>query len=96
MLVHWALTTSKLRLPGRELEKQLDFRLAKNNLLITFIRPLEKNASSQQVNGNLALSKLKDWPNSTMPNADTESRTLVNQIKEFCRTTNKPWPLHLS
>ena len=79
----------KLQLLDREeLEKQLDFRFSKNNLLITF-HPvtLEKNTSIQQMNELLkALAKLEETGLIfTMPNADTESRTLVNQIKAFCK-----------
>ncbi|MCB4378471.1 UDP-N-acetylglucosamine 2-epimerase [Synechococcus sp. MU1650] len=79
----------KLKLLDRnELEKQLDFRLSKKNLLITF-HPvtLEKNTSSQQMNELLqALAKVEGTGLIfTMPNADTDSRTLVNQIKEFCK-----------
>lgn len=79
----------KLQLLDRnELEEQLDFRFAENNLLITF-HPvtLEKDKSSQQLNELLkALAKLNETGLIfTMPNADTESRTLVNQIKAFCK-----------
>ena len=83
----------KLKLLDRnELEKQLDFRLAPKNLLITF-HPvtLERNTSSEQVNELLqALAKLKETGLIfTMPNADTESRTLVNQIKAFCKDNKR-------
>ena len=75
-------------LERNELEKQLDFRLAKNNLLVTF-HPitLEKYTSSQQMNELLqALATLEETGLIfTMPNADTESRTLVDQIKAFCK-----------
>ena len=83
----------KLKLLDRnELEKQLDFRLAPKNLLITF-HPvtLERNTSSEQLNELLqALAKLKETGLIfTMPNADTESRTLVNQIKAFCKDNKR-------
>ena len=79
----------RLKLLNRiELEEELDFKLAKKNLLITF-HPvtLEKGTCREQMNELLqALAKLKETGLIfTMPNADTESRILFGQINEFCK-----------
>ncbi|KZR85001.1 UDP-N-acetylglucosamine 2-epimerase [Synechococcus sp. MIT S9504] len=70
-----------------QLEKELDFKLAKRNLLITY-HPvtLEKTTSSNQMKELLtALNELNNVGLIfTMPNADTDSRILVHQIREFC------------
>jgi GDP/UDP-N,N'-diacetylbacillosamine 2-epimerase (hydrolysing) len=76
-------------LTRHELEEALDFKLAPRNLLITF-HPvtLEQNTSAVQTNELLAaLSALPDTGLIfTMPNADTESRGLFQQIQTFCVT----------
>jgi len=70
-----------------ELEKTLNFKLKKRNLLITF-HPvtLEHDASARQMDELLAaLVELKDTGLIfTMPNADTEGRVLFRQIEVFC------------
>ena len=70
-----------------ELELVLDFKLLPRNLLITF-HPvtLENNTSPQQMDELLAsLGELKEVGLIfTMPNADTEGRALIRQIKDFC------------
>ena len=78
----------RLKLLGRnELEAELNFKLAKSNLLITF-HPvtLEQNTSAQQMDELLAaLAELKDTGLIfTMPNADAEGRVLFRQIEAFC------------
>ncbi len=78
----------RLKLLSRaELEEAIDFKLAKQNLLITF-HPvtLEQNTSAQQLDELLAaLAELKDTALIfTMPNADTEGRALLRQIEVFC------------
>ena len=80
----------RLKLLSRtELEKSLDFSLAKRNLLITF-HPvtLEQSTSSDQMDNLLkALEELKDVGLIfTMPNADTDGRILFRQINEFCQS----------
>jgi GDP/UDP-N,N'-diacetylbacillosamine 2-epimerase (hydrolysing) len=76
-------------LTRHELEEALNFKLAPRNLLITF-HPvtLEQNTSAVQMNELLAaLSALPDTGLIfTMPNADTESRGLFQQIQTFCVT----------
>jgi GDP/UDP-N,N'-diacetylbacillosamine 2-epimerase (hydrolysing) len=70
-----------------ELEKALDFKLAKRNLLITF-HPvtLERDTNVQQIEELLlALAELRDTGLIfTMPNSDTEGRVLFERIKRFC------------
>jgi GDP/UDP-N,N'-diacetylbacillosamine 2-epimerase (hydrolysing) len=78
----------RLKLLSRsQLEDELDFKLAKRNLLITF-HPvtLERSTSSDQMTELLkALGKLNDVGLIfTMPNADTSSRCLFRQINAFC------------
>jgi len=78
----------RLKLLSRsELEKALNFKLGKRNLLITF-HPVtfEQNTSAQQMDDLLAaLAELKDTGLIfTMPNADTEGRVLFRQIETFC------------
>ena len=74
-------------LTREELEKALDFKLKKRNLLITF-HPvtLELNTSAVQINEMLStLSELEDIGLIfTMPNADTEGRLLLQKIEVFC------------
>lgn len=72
-----------------QLEEELDFKLAKRNLLITFHpATLERRSSSDQMNELLtALAQLKNVGLIfTMPNADTDSRILFSQINEFCES----------
>ena len=68
------------------LEADLGFKLGKKNLLITF-HPvtLEKASAVTQMQALLAtLAKLKDIQLIfTMPNADTEGRTLIKMVEEF-------------
>ena len=70
-----------------ELEEELNFKLKKRNLLITF-HPvtLEQNTSAQQMDELLAaLTELEDTGLIfTMPNADTEGRVLFRKIEAFC------------
>ena len=78
----------RLKLLSRsELEKALNFKLGKRNLLITF-HPVtfEQNTSAQQMDDLLAaLAELKDTGLIfTMPNAATEGRVLFRQIETFC------------
>lgn len=78
----------RLKLQSRmQLEDSLDFKLARRNLLITF-HPvtLEPNTSSSQMSELLdALAELSDVGLIfTMPNADTDGRTLFRQIYSFC------------
>jgi len=77
----------KQKLLGRpELEKALDFKLGKKNLLVTF-HPvtLEDATSSEQMLELLAaLEQLEDIHLVfTMPNADTGSRVLCKMIERF-------------
>ena len=69
-----------------ELEKSLDFKLCKKNLLITF-HPvtLEHGTSANQMVELLkALRKLEDTHLIfTMPNSDTDGRVLFQMIEEF-------------
>jgi GDP/UDP-N,N'-diacetylbacillosamine 2-epimerase (hydrolysing) len=69
-----------------ELEKSIDFKLGKKNLLITF-HPvtLEYRKSVLQMSELLkALKKLEDTHLIfTMPNSDTDGRVLSQMIKEF-------------
>lgn len=70
-----------------ELEASLEFTLRPRNLLVTF-HPvtLENGTGDQQMRELLtALSELKDTGIIfTMPNADTEGRSLYRQIQNFC------------
>ncbi len=70
----------------RALEKSLNFKLAKKNLLVTY-HPvtLEKQTSSQSMSSLLsALDMLSDTNIIfTMPNADTDSRVLFDMINEY-------------
>lgn len=74
-------------LSRKEVEASLNFQFAKRNLLITF-HPvtLEQNTSAQHMDELLAaLTELKETGLIfTMPNADTEGRTLSRQIEAFC------------
>jgi GDP/UDP-N,N'-diacetylbacillosamine 2-epimerase (hydrolysing) len=69
-----------------ELEKSLDFKLGKRNLLITF-HPvtLENSSATEQMSELLAaLSELKDTGLIfTMPNADNGGRSLINLVEQF-------------
>jgi GDP/UDP-N,N'-diacetylbacillosamine 2-epimerase (hydrolysing) len=69
-----------------DLEASLDFRFGKKNLLITF-HPvtLEKSTAADQMGELLAaLEALQDTHLIfTMPNADTDGRTLMKQITQF-------------
>ena len=79
----------RLNLMSRlELEKQIHFKFAKRNLLITF-HPitLEGNSCIQMNELLIALGKLNDIGLIfTMPNSDTESRALMKQINDFCES----------
>ena len=74
-------------LSRHELTSELNIKLAKRNLLITF-HPvtLEQGTSALQMDELLAaLSELEDTGLIfTMPNADTEGRILFNKIRHFC------------
>ncbi len=83
---------NKLKLLERdELEKSLEFKLGRKNLLITF-HPvtLEDATSAQQMSELLAaLDELDDTQLIfTMPNADTDSRKLFDMIKHFVSNHN--------
>ncbi len=78
----------RLKLLSRsQLEDELNFKLVKRNLLITF-HPvtLEQSTSADQMKELLiALEKLDDVGLIfTMPNADTDGRILLQQINDFC------------
>jgi GDP/UDP-N,N'-diacetylbacillosamine 2-epimerase (hydrolysing) len=78
----------KLDLLSRaDLQTELKFRFRDKNLLITF-HPvtLEGGSSGHQIDQLLAaLSELKNVGLIfTMPNADTDGRTLIGKIKKFC------------
>jgi len=85
-----AIQKTKL-LTKSKLEKSLGFKFGKKNLLITF-HPvtLEKNTAKYQMNQLLeALKDLKDTTLIfTMPNADTDGRILMEQLKNFCASHN--------
>jgi GDP/UDP-N,N'-diacetylbacillosamine 2-epimerase (hydrolysing) len=76
-----------LQLLGRaELENSIDFKLGSKNLLITF-HPvtLETSTAENQLEELLsALTELKDTKLIfTLPNADTDSRSLIKMVKSF-------------
>jgi len=80
-----------------ELEKEIDFKLGKRNLLVTF-HPvtLEKNSELQMMELLAALAKLKDTKILfTMPNSDPEGMKLHKLIKNFCEQNNNA-SFHLS
>jgi GDP/UDP-N,N'-diacetylbacillosamine 2-epimerase (hydrolysing) len=81
---------ARTRLLSRaKLEKELDFKLGKRNLLITF-HPvtLEQAPVAAQMRALLkALEKLPDTRLIfTLPNADTDGRALIAMIKKFVAT----------
>jgi GDP/UDP-N,N'-diacetylbacillosamine 2-epimerase (hydrolysing) len=69
-----------------ELEASLDFKLGQKNLLITF-HPvtLENSTAADQMDELFAaLAELKDTKLIfTMPNADTDGRTLIKMVEQF-------------
>lgn len=70
----------------KELEKEIDFKLGKRNLLATF-HPvtLEKKSELQMIELLAALAKLKNTNILfTMPNSDPEGTKLHKLIKNFC------------
>jgi GDP/UDP-N,N'-diacetylbacillosamine 2-epimerase (hydrolysing) len=71
-----------------ELEKSLDFKLGKKNLMITF-HPvtLEKDSSTQHMKELLeALATLKETKLIfTMPNSDTDGRIIFKMIEDFIK-----------
>lgn len=73
-------------LERRELEKAIGFELGTKNILITF-HPvtLDKNSAGSQLEELLqALEKFKDTKFMfTKPNADTESRIIIEMINDF-------------
>ncbi len=77
----------RLPLLGRdELERALDFRLGKRNLLVTFHpATLDERATSAQVSALLAaLAERADTHLIfTMPNADADSRVIFTMIEQF-------------
>lgn len=78
---------SRIKLLSRdELEESLNFKFGKKNLLVTF-HPvtLELNQTTKQINELLqALAELTDTHLIlTMPNADTESRSIFKLMHEF-------------
>ena len=83
------------RLSKRALEESLGIKFLDRNLLVTF-HPvtLESDTAEAQINELLAaLAKLDHTAIIlTMPNADTEGRSLLQQIKAFCaRNSNAHW-----
>lgn len=77
----------RLKLLGRKsLEADLGFKFGKKNLLITF-HPvtLENSSATSQMEALLAaLAQLKDTQLIfTMPNADTDGRTLIKMVEQF-------------
>lgn len=80
-------TLLRLKLLSRaELEQSLDFRLGQRNLLVTFHpATLEEQATKVQFGELLtALAALRDTHFIfTLPNADTESRSISGMIQEF-------------
>lgn len=77
----------RLKLLDRaELEASLDFKLGQKNLLITF-HPVTLEASTvedQMAELLAALAELKDTQLIfTMPNADTDGRTLIKMVQQF-------------
>lgn len=78
----------KLKLLNKmQFEKSINFKLGKQNLLITFHpETLECDTSTNQMSELLnALAELRDTGLIfTMPNSDTEGRALFSQINEFC------------
>ena len=75
-------------LDKNSLEKEIEFKFKKINLLITF-HPvtLENNTSKNQMNELLhSLSNLRETGLIfTMPNADTDSKVLFDMIKDFVK-----------
>lgn len=72
-----------------ELEKRLDFKFGKKNIMVTFHSvTLERGTSTRQFHEILnALDDLEDTKLIfTVPNADTEGRVLKNMIDEFVKT----------
>ena len=80
-------TLLRLKLLSRaELERSLDFRLGKRNLLITF-HPATLEEQAAKVQFAELLTALAALPDThlifTLPNADTESRSISGMIEEF-------------
>jgi GDP/UDP-N,N'-diacetylbacillosamine 2-epimerase (hydrolysing) len=80
-------TLQRLTLLSREqLERSLDFALGKRNLLITF-HPATLEEQAAQLQFGELLAALVALPDThfifTLPNADTESRTVTRMIEEF-------------
>jgi len=77
----------RLKTLGRtELEASLDFKLGQKSLLITFhAATLEASTAEKQMTELLAaLSSLKQTQFIfTMPNADSDSRTLIKMVEQF-------------
>lgn len=77
----------RLKLLDRtELEASLDFRLEKNNLLITFHPVTLETATAENQMAELlaALAELQDTQLIfTMPNADTDGRALIKMVEQF-------------
>lgn len=75
-----------------ELEKRLNFKFGKRNLLVTY-HPvtLEEQTSEHQIKEILsALSELKDTKIIfTMPNADPDGKIIFDLITEFCENNNQ-------
>jgi len=72
-----------------DLEESLGFKFGKKNLLVTFHPVTLENASAQtQMEALLeALGQLEDTQLIfTMPNADTDGRVLMGQLKDFSTT----------
>ena len=73
-------------LPKAALEASLDFKLSQKNLLITFHPVTLETATAEDQMAELlaALAELKDTQLIfTMPNADTDGRTLIKMVQQF-------------
>ena len=76
-------------LEKKELEKELNLKFAKKNLMITF-HPvtLEKGSSKKYMNEILEALKEFNEPNLifTVPNADMDGRIIISMIEEYANT----------
>lgn len=75
------------------LEKELDFELRQQNFLVTF-HPVTLDAVSSQLQLQALLDALDKWQDKagviiTMPNADTEGRALIRQLRRYAE--GKKW-----
>lgn len=72
----------------RQLEKSLNFVFLKKNLLITF-HPVTLDEQTSNAQMKELLSSLSDLEDTglifTLPNADADSRILINMVNNFCK-----------